>query len=118
MSGTGEEIAKGLLLLGGVGGDGLDGERLALKYVGDDGDGVGGGGEDVGALDGLGPVETEDVVDDVDTGLGILVAGNVCNVASRISLELLMARDANRSREGESLQVLKSAIVSKPPFLV
>lgn len=77
-----EEIMESLLLLRSVGGNGGDGKRLVLEDIGNYGDGVGGGSQNIGALECLGPIDTKDIVDNVDTGLGGLVASDVWNITN------------------------------------
>jgi hypothetical protein len=89
-----EEAAQVLLLLFVGGRVPLDGARLALEEVGDE-DAMLIGGEDIGALEGLGEV-AEDVVDDEDSLLRVRGPGGVCareSVSARI--------DGQKEGEGE-----------------
>lgn len=74
-----EEVTEGLLLLGGVGGEPLGLGTVTLEEVREEDEGTGQGGEEVGALDGLGP-DAKDVVDGDDGLCSVTGADNVCKL--------------------------------------
>lgn len=75
---TAEERAESGLLLGSVGRVVLDIHGLSEEEIGDDDESRGRRCDDVDSLLGLGEVESEDVINHQNSGLGVSVSGDIC----------------------------------------